>query len=116
MRIPLGTVDILNRDAVATWMFTGTGNNVAATVVRAGVVGQRHYITGISGSFSAAAINLLLLREATVIIGSFYVHNQRDIAFDKPIMLTDGAAAELSLAASGTAGNIGAVTMMGYTA
>ncbi len=39
-----------------------------------------------------------------------------DIAFEKPLMLTVGAAAELSLAASGAAGNIGAVTMTGYTA
>ncbi|MBT9177519.1 MAG: hypothetical protein DDT20_01853 [Firmicutes bacterium] len=49
-------------------------------------------------------------------IGNFHVHNQRDIVFAKPLRLTMGSAAELRLAASGTAGVIGAVTMSGYTA
>lgn len=101
--------------AASTWSITATADNAAATVTRAGEAGKSHFITSISGSFSAAAIKLLTLKDGAAIIGNFHVHNQREIVFAKPIKITAGAAAELSLAASGTAAVIGAVTMTGYT-
>lgn len=102
-------------DAVATWSETTTADNAAATVTKAAEAGKSHYITSISGSFSAAAIRLATLKDGATTKGNFHVHNQREITFDKPLKITAGAAAELSLAASGTAGVIGAVTMQGYT-
>ncbi|MBT9177518.1 MAG: hypothetical protein DDT20_01852 [Firmicutes bacterium] len=115
-RVPRGVVDVLNRDAAAVWSVTVTADNAAAIAIRIGVAGQSHYITCIAGSLGAVLIRLMTLTDGTVIVGNFHVHNQRDIVFAKPLRLTMGSAAELRLAASGTAGVIGAVTMSGYTA
>lgn len=99
----------------ASWSITTTADNAAATVTRAAVAGQSHYITSIAGSFSAAAIRLLTLSDGGTVIGNFHVHNQRNLEFAKPLQLTAGNAAALTLAASGTATVIGAVTLTGYT-
>jgi hypothetical protein len=98
------------------WSITVTADNAAATVQRAAAPGQAHYIASISGSFSAAnAGKLMTLKDGTTVIGNYHVHNQRDLVFATPIRLSSNALAELSLAASGTGGQIGAVTMTGYT-
>ncbi|MBT9169494.1 MAG: hypothetical protein DDT19_02854 [Syntrophomonadaceae bacterium] len=115
-RVPRGVVDVLNRDAAAVWSITVTVDNAAAIATRIGISGQNHYITCIAGSFGVALIRLMTLIDGTTIIGNFHVHNQRDIVFAKPLRLTAGNTAELRLAASGTAGVFGAVTMSGYTA
>lgn len=99
----------------AEWTQTATADNAMASVTRAAEVGKRHYITGISASFSAANVKLLELKDGAAVIGNFHVHNQRDVEFGVPIELTANSAAELSLPASGTAGVIGAVTLRGFT-
>ena len=101
--------------AAATWTETTTADNAAATATHALAAGQSHYVTSISGSFLAAAINLMTLKDGVTTIGNFHVHNQREIPFVPPLKITAGAAVELELGASGGAGNIGAVTMAGYT-
>lgn len=102
--------------ASSGWSITATADNLAATVTRAAEAGKSHYITGLAGSFSAAvAGRLLTLADGGTTIGNFYVHNQLALSFEKPIKLTANSAAALSLAASGTVGQIGAVTLMGYT-
>lgn len=99
-----------------TWSITITADNAAATVQRAAVAGQSHFITSISGSFSAPnAGKLMTLKDGVTVIGNFHIHNQRDVQFPEPIKLTVNTLAELSLAASGTALQIGAVTMTGFT-
>ena len=100
---------------VAEWSITTTADNAAATVTRAAEVGRVHCIVSISGSFSVANIKLMTLKDGTTVIGNFHVHNQRDIVFDKPVRLSPNSLAELSLAASGTATQIGAVAMAGFT-
>jgi len=100
---------------VAEWTETVTANNAAATVTHAAETVGAHYITSISGSFSAAAIKLMTLKDGTTVIGNYHIHNADFIPFAKPIRITMGAIAELSLAASGTGGVIGAVTMTGFT-
>lgn len=104
-------------DAQSVWSITVTADNAAATVQRAAVNGLTHYITSISGSFSAAqtAAKLMTLKDGTTVIGNFHVFNNRDLTFDDPIKLTQGNLAELSLAASGTGTQIGAVTLSGFT-
>lgn len=100
----------------ARWSETTTADNAAATVTRAAESGKAHYITSIHGSFSAAiAGKLMTLKDGTTVKGNFHVHNQRDVVFDNPFRITTGAAAELSMAASGAGGTIGAVTMKGFT-
>lgn len=137
MASPKGLVDIFNRvvdwtnsrlniniasvasaadlHAASTWSVTTTADNAVATVTKAAESGKSHYITSISSSFSVAKIKLATLKDGATVIGNYHVHNQRDIVFAKPVKLTAGNAAELSLAASGTAAEIGAVTMTGYT-
>lgn len=98
------------------WTVTATADNGAATATKAAESGKAHYITGVSGGFSAAiAGKLMTLKNGTTVVGNFHVHNQRDISFPFPIRLDTGAAAELSLAASGAGGSIGAVTLTGFT-
>lgn len=99
----------------ARWTVTATADNSAATATKAAESGKAHYICSISGSFSAAVIKLMTLKDGTTVIGNFHVHNQRDVTFDRPVRITTGAAAELSLAASGAGGTIGAVTITGFT-
>lgn len=99
----------------ATWAVTATADNAASTATKAAESGKSHYVTSISGSFSAAAIKLLTLKDGTTVIGNHYVHNAFGLTFPNPIKLTSGNLAELSLAASGTAGVIGAVTLNGFT-
>lgn len=100
---------------VAEWSITTTADNAAATVQRAAEAGRVHCVVSISGSFSVANIKLMTLKDGTTTIGNYHVHNQRDIVFDKPVRLSPNSLAELSLAASGTATQIGAVTMTGFT-
>lgn len=100
----------------ATWSITATADNAAATATRAAEAGLRHYITSIGGSFSAAnAGKLLTLSDGGAVVGNYHVHNQRDVVFAKPIRMATNSAVVLSLAASGTPAQIGAVTMTGYT-
>lgn len=98
------------------WSITTTADNAAATVTRPAEPGRTHYITSISGSFSAAvAGKLMTLKDGTTVIGNYFVHNQRDVSLMEPIRLSPNSLAELSLAASGTATQLGAVTMTGFT-
>lgn len=98
------------------WSITVTADNAAATVQRAAEVGRCHFVTGLSGSFSVAnAGKLMTLKDGTTVIGNYHVMSVRDVVFDFPIRLSPNTLAELSLAASGTGGQVGAVTMTGYT-
>lgn len=100
----------------STWTVTATADNAATTATKTAESGKAHYVTGLSASFSAAnAGKLLTLKNGTTVIGNFHVHDQRDLVFPSPIRIDTGAAAELSLAASGTGGQIGAVTLTGFT-
>lgn len=95
---------------------TTTANNAAATVTKAAAAGTQHVITGIAASFSgAAAGKLMTLKAGAAIIANFYVHNQFRHSFETPVVLADNEAAELSLAASGSAGVNGAVVLTGYS-
>lgn len=103
---------------IGSWTVTANADNAAATATKAADsnTAARHYITSISGSFSAAvAGKLMTLKQGATEKGRWYVHNALVLAFDSPIELDANTAAELELAASGSAGQIGAVTMTGYT-
>ena len=100
---------------VAKWTETTTADNAAATATHAAETGKAHYVTSIHASFSVANIKLMTLKDGTTVIGNFHVNDQRDVVFAKPVRITSGALVELSLAASGTSTEIGAVTMTGFT-
>lgn len=106
----------LGEDA-ASWSQTVTADNAAATATKAGVAGKTHYVTSLHAGFSAAAVGKqLVLKDGADVIGTFFVHDQRDIVFPRPIAITAGNDVSAVLDASGTAGQIGAVVLTGFTA
>lgn len=113
MASPHDNLDLLAGDIDSEWSITATADNLPATATKAGEAGKSHFVTSISGSFSVANIKLMTLKDGAGVIGNYHVNNQRDLVFANPLKLTAGNAAELSLAASGTATQIGAVTMSG---
>lgn len=106
---------IKSYEDASTWSVTATADNLAVTATRAAEAGKSHYITSISGGYSNAAIGLMEMKDGVATVGNYHTHDQRDVALSRPLKITEGALAEISLEASGTAGIIGAVTMTGYT-
>lgn len=107
--------DGLRVGGATTWASTATADNAAATVTKAAEAGKQHFITGFTGSFSATATKLLTIKDGAAVKTNIYVVNSLAVTLARPIRLTENSAAELSLAASGGVGNIGAVTLFGYT-
>jgi len=99
----------------ADWQVTATADNAAATATKAAAANKTHFVTSIHGSFSAALIKNMTLKSDVNARGNFHVHNSRDIYFEMPVAMAEGELAELSLAASGAGGTVGAVTMCGFT-
>lgn len=86
-----------------------------ATVTRAaGPVGSRHYVTGISGSYGAAQVGTMRLLAGATVLGTFHVHDQRDVEFEAPIEIPVDTGVTVDLSA-GAAGVVGAVVARGYT-
>lgn len=94
---------------------TTTADNAAATVTVADQTNASHFVTGISASFSTAqtAAKLMTLKDGSTVVGNYHVFDNRDIVFPSPREIT--GALEVSLPASGTAGQVGAVTVHYYT-
>lgn len=101
---------------VAEWVgqHVPAAATVATTNRAAGGPGTRHYVTGISGSYSAAQVGVLRLVTGGTVLGTFHVHNFHDREFSAPVEIPDNAAVTLELSAGG-AGVVGAVMMRGYT-
>lgn len=101
---------------VESWIETDNASNATATATRAAPAGGiRHHITGISGSFSAAAAGKqLTLKQGSTELGRWYVTNDLSITFPSPIQIEPAKVANLELAAGGSA-IVGAVNLIGYT-
>src|SRR5262245_28914418 len=110
-----GTQHFPVEETPSTWTALDSQDNATATATRAGVGGQRHYITGVQASFSAAATKLLQIKDGAAVILEFYVANGAALSFPSPLEITAGAAAAAVLAASGTPGTLGKVCLQGYT-
>lgn len=93
---------------------TANATNALATATKAAVTGKTHYITGVSASYSAAAIGTLQIKDGSTVIWEGSIHNQRDVKF-KGLRATTGNAVSAELAAGG-AGVVGRVNIMGFTA
>lgn len=99
-----------------SWTETANADNALATATRAAPAGGlRHFITAISASYSVSNDGLLTLKSGTTEVARWYIYDHLEITFSSPLVLTAGEKAELELAASGTAGQIGAVNISGYT-
>lgn len=100
---------------IPSWTVTGSADNAVATATRAAVSGKKHYITGVTASFSGTATKLLQVKDGTTVIWEDYVVNGYQMKFPQPIEATSGNAVSAELAASGTAGIIGKVNLTGFT-
>lgn len=97
------------------WVEKANADNAAATATKAAAAGQTHYITGVAASFSATASALLQIKDGSTVIFEQVVYDHVEIKFDTPLKGTSGNAVSAVLAASGTAGTIGYVNLIGFT-
>jgi len=102
---------------VGSWTERDSQDNSTATATRAAPSGGlRHFITGVSGTFDSSVSGVsLTLKEGSTIVARWYVFDVFAQSFVSPIMLSPGTAANLELAASGSAGVVGDVNLHGYT-
>lgn len=102
---------------ISSWVSQATQDNAAATATKAAPEGGiSHYITSVSGGFSATKSGItLILKEGTTELARWYVYDEKTITFASPIKLSPGTVANLELAASGTLSTIGTAVMTGYT-
>lgn len=99
------------------WSVTANATNATATASKAASANSTsaHYVSSISGSFSAAAAGILMvLKQETTEIGRWYVTNQLHINLSVPIKAPENTAVSVELSAGGAA-VVGAVTIAGYT-
>jgi len=98
------------------WVETDNDDNATSTATRAAVANQSHYITSVAGGYSAANVgNTLILKQGSTELGRWRVNSSLAIPFSCPIRLEPNTVANLELEASGAGGQIGSVTMTGYT-
>lgn len=97
------------------WVARATGDNVDAVATQNGVAGKNHYVASVSAGFTAAATKNLQIKDGTTVIFEVPVTNTATFHFPVPLKITAGNAVSAVLAASGTAGNVGYVNMVGFT-
>jgi hypothetical protein len=103
--------------AASTWSVAGVAaDNALASAIRAAEAGKSHYITGVSAAYSAAVVGKLLeVKDGATVLHRTYVHSARDLEWPKPLKGTAGNAVSVELAASGSLGQLGVVSLTGYT-
>jgi hypothetical protein len=106
------TVEIISEG----WVSTASADNALATATKAAETGKSHYITTIFASYSGAKTGLLQIKDGAAVIAEYYIVNADVISLPTPIKATAGNAVSVELAASGTAGTLGKVNLVGYTA
>ena len=114
--LPAGTnnIGIVNIDKITgISSATVSADNAAATITLAApAAGVAHYVWGIVAGFAGgAATKLLTVKDDTTVKENVPVVNMFGVSRHKPLKITDAKALEVSMAASGTAGVIGYVTL-----
>ena len=100
-----------------SWVETDLDTDAIVTATRAapGSGALSHYITSISGSFSAAVSGAKLeLKQGSTVLATWHVYNEFLLVLPSPIKLAPGTVANLVMAAGGSA-VVGVVDMTGYT-
>ncbi len=97
------------------WIANASADNAATTATKAAAAGKTHYITSVSASFSLTKNALLQIKDGATVIFEHEVYDQSVIHFPTPIKGTSGNAVSAVLAASGTAGTLGKVNLVGFT-
>lgn len=103
------------------WAIQSTDtNNATATATKAAIPGQTHYMMGVAADYSAAvtAIKTITVKKGTTTIAVLrwdFTNGPFMMAFPAAIRGDHAAAVSVELAASGTAGTNGRVTVFGFT-
>lgn len=98
------------------WVVSATADNAAAVATKVAAAGIQHVITAIAAGYNTAlAGKSLQLKEGAGVLADYYIHDQFVMPLPEPIVMADNTEASLTLEASGTAGQIGAVTLFGYS-
>lgn len=100
----------------AEWSVTDSDDNGESVASKTGITGQRHVITHVSASYGTAATKLLQIKSGTTVILSRVVYSAADLSFPNGLRaLANGDLVSATLAASGTGGVTGYVSIHGYT-
>lgn len=100
----------------ADWVETGSADNATATATRVAYTKGYHHITKIIASYSTSSPSgLLVVKKGADTIMEYYVHGSREINFDNPIRGDFNESVSVELAASGGAGVVGKVVLVGFS-
>jgi hypothetical protein len=109
-------VGIASEDIFIEWTENASADNALATATHAAEAGKRHYIIGVTGGYSVAnAGKTLVVKDGAATVLTLRIHDTGGVMFPKPLRGTAGNAVSAELLASGTAGQIGNVALLGYT-
>lgn len=100
---------------VSEWVENATADDAVATASRAAESGKTHYITAIIASYSATSEGQVNVKDGGSSIFTVDCYDDLIIPL-KPLRITPGNAVSAELDASGGAGNVGTITLIGYTA
>lgn len=101
---------------ISEWVENDVQDNAVATASRSGVEGQSHYLTTIIASYSANKAGTLTVSDGGSEIFTVDCYDNLVIPLSKTIKITEGNVVSAALDASGTGGDTGTVTLIGYTA
>ncbi len=100
----------------AIWHVIASVDNAGATATKAGEAGKQHYITAVVCGFSAAAAaKSVTIKKGSTTVAVRTFSDGVHMEFDRPIVGDYGQDVSAVLGASGAGGNIGNVTIFGFT-
>jgi hypothetical protein len=95
------------------WVVKDSKDNSTATATKAAAAGKTYIITGVAAGYSSAKLGTLEIKDDSTTIFETSVNNAIDMNLN--IRITTGKAVSAVLSASGTAGVIGKVNLIGFT-
>lgn len=98
-----------------SWVEKANADNAVATAIRAAEESVTHFITGIVAAFSGTATKVLQVKDGNTVIFEAPVVNGLAVDLVAPLKGTPGNAVSATLAASGTAGIVGYVNLIGFS-
>jgi len=99
------------------WSETASADNAVSTATRPAEAGKRHFIVAICAGFSASVgIKLLRVFDGASLIFEHYFNDSIEIIFPQPLECSENTDARAEIPASGTAGVLGKVNLIGFTA
>jgi hypothetical protein len=111
--------DNAGKRTVDTWTEAASSSNDVATIDRAGVENKHLHLTGVSASFigASAKTSVSTLTITLGYLGTELVYSvvqERDLTFDPPLRLPEGADLEITLSGGGS-GQVGHIQAHGFT-